>query len=178
MPRSAPGAVTGAPSSGTRPVVGRSRPATMRSSVDLPQPEGPSRQMKSLSATASDVGSSARVGGPPRTPGNVRLTSSRTSRDTPDGSGETPGEQPLVQRLEEIVGHEADDADDHDAEDDLAGVEQRLAVGDHVADAAGGADQLRDDDVGPRPAEHEAQRLGDGRRAGGQQHAPDDAGGP
>src|SRR5690349_22898211 len=115
MPRSAPGPVTGAPSSSTRPVVGVSSPATMRSSVDLPQPEGPSRQMKSLSATVSDVGSSARVGGPPRSPGNVRLTASMSRRDTRSGQG--PGEQLLVQRLEEVVGDEADDADDHDPED-------------------------------------------------------------
>src|SRR5712692_7169237 len=71
---------------------------------------------------------------------------------------EAPGEQPLVQRLEEVVGDQADDADDHDAEDDLARVEQGLAVGDHVADAAGGPDQLGHDDVGPRPAENQTQR--------------------
>ena len=71
IPRSAPGAVTGEPSSTTRPVVGVSRPATMRSSVDLPQPDGPRIVMKSLSSTASVVGCSATVGAPPRTPGNV-----------------------------------------------------------------------------------------------------------
>ena len=76
MPRSAPGPVTGVPSSSTWPGVGRSRPATMRSSVDLPQPEGPRMVMKSLSATASVVGCSASVGVPPRTPGNVRPTPS------------------------------------------------------------------------------------------------------
>src|SRR4051812_26364355 len=141
MPRSAPGPVTGAPSSSTRPVVGVSRPATIRSSVDFPQPDGPSTQMKSLSATASDVGSRARVGGPPRTPGNVRLTASMTRRDTRARSGQAPGEETLVQDLEEVVGHEADDADHDDAEDDLPGVEQCLAVRDHVADAAGRADQ-------------------------------------
>src|SRR5437868_10272447 len=123
MPRSAPGPVTGAPSRSTRPVVGTSSPATMRSSVDLPQPDGPSTQMKSLSATASDVGSSARVGGPPPTPWNVRLTASMTRRDTRARSGQAPGEEALVQRLEEVIGDEADDADHHDAEDDLPGVQ-------------------------------------------------------
>ena len=59
MPRSGPGPVTAAPSSSTRPVVARSRPATMRSSVDFPQPEGPRMVMKSLSATLSETGSSA-----------------------------------------------------------------------------------------------------------------------
>src|SRR5439155_1459638 len=60
MPRSGPGAVTGAPSSITRPVLGESSPATMRSSVDLPQPERPRRQMKSLASTARSVFSGAR----------------------------------------------------------------------------------------------------------------------
>ena len=92
MPRSAPGRVTGAPSSSTRPAVGVSSPATMRSSVDLPQPDGPRMVMKSLSATESDVGSSACVGGPPCTPGNVRETPSTTSLLTASG----PREQLLV----------------------------------------------------------------------------------
>ena len=65
MPRSGPGPVTSAPSSSTRPWVARSRPATMRSSVDLPQPEGPRMVMKSLSATSSVMGCSACVGAAP-----------------------------------------------------------------------------------------------------------------
>src|SRR5262245_51213137 len=157
MPRSAPGPVTGAPSRSTRPVVGWSRPAIRRRRVDLPQPEGPSRQRKSLSATRSEVGSMARVSGPPRTPGKVRLSPSMASVGTREDSGEAPGEQPLVQRLEEIIGHQPYHADDHDAEDDLPRVEEGLAVRDHVPDPARGADELGHDDVRPRPAEHETQ---------------------
>ena len=88
MPRSAPGADTGVPSSMIRPVLGRSRPAMSRSSVDLPQPEGPRMVTKSLSATARLVGSSARVGAPPRTPGKMRETFSISSLLT-RGSRET-----------------------------------------------------------------------------------------
>jgi hypothetical protein len=73
--------------------------------------------------------------------------------------------------LEGEVACQADQADHDDAEDDLVGRQQRLAVGDHVADAAGGADQLGHDDVGPGPAEHHAQGLGDLRARTGQQHA-------
>src|SRR5438093_12268149 len=115
MPRSAPGPVTGAPSSSTRPVVGTSSPATMRSSVDLPQPDGPSTPMKSLSATASEVGSSARVGGPPRTPWKIRLTASMTRRDPRARPGQAPGEKPLVKRLEQVTGDEPDDPIPDDA---------------------------------------------------------------
>src|SRR5215831_5439732 len=133
MPRSAPGPVTGAPSRRTRPVVGWSRPAIRRRSVDLPQPEGPRRQRKSLSAT--------RVGDPPRTPGKVRLSPSMASVGTRENSVEAPGEQPVVQRLEEIIGYQAHHADDHDAEDDLPCVEEGLTVRDHVPDPARGANE-------------------------------------
>ena len=69
MPRSGPGPVTGLPSSVIAPVDGWSRPAMSRSSVDLPQPDGPRMVTRSLSAIVRSVGSSARVGAPPRTPG-------------------------------------------------------------------------------------------------------------
>src|SRR5438874_1008460 len=71
MPRSGPGLATGWLSSSTRPVVGVSSPATMRSSVDLPQPDGPRMAMKSLSSTLRSVRLSASVGGPPCTPGGA-----------------------------------------------------------------------------------------------------------
>src|SRR5262252_6376720 len=178
MPRSAPGPVTSVPSRRTRPVVGWSSPAIMRRSVDLPQPEGPGGQRKSLSATRSEVGSLARVGGPPRTPGKVRLSPSMASVGTREDSGEAPGEQPVIQRLEEIIGDQPHHADDHDAEDDLARVEESLAVRDHVPDPARGADELGHDDVGPCPAEHETQRLRDVGRTRGQEHAAHDSARP
>src|SRR5262249_1010478 len=80
IPRSAPGRVTGSPSSRTRPSLARSRPATIRSKVDLPQPDGPKMAMKSLSATHSERGSRARDDPlPPRTAGKVRVTPSMMS---------------------------------------------------------------------------------------------------
>src|SRR5690606_22628281 len=86
-----------------------------------------------------------------------------------------PGKEALVGLLEQEVGDQADQSDDEDAEDHLPGIEQALAVHDHVADAALGTDQLGDDDIGPGPAEHEAQDLGNLRRGAGQQHAQHDA---
>src|SRR5439155_821431 len=115
----------GAPSSTTRPDVGASSPATIRNSVDLPQPDGPRIEMKSLSVTVSVVGSSATVGAWPRPPEKVRLTAAITSLLI---SGEAPEKQSQVRPLEVKLGHEPDHADHDDAEDDLAGVEQRLAV--------------------------------------------------
>src|SRR5207302_8357207 len=65
-------------------------------------------------------------------------------------------EQALVRPLEGEIGHEPDHADHDDAEDDLAGIEQRLAVGDHVPDPARRADELGDDHIRPCPSEHQA----------------------
>src|SRR5438105_9776316 len=115
--------------------------------------------MKSLSATESVTGSSASVGGPPRTPANVRATPSIRSllRDAPRVSGERPRIERVVRPFEQEIRDQSDDADHDDAEDDLAGVEKRLAVGDHVADTARCADQLGDDHVRPRPTEHQTQ---------------------
>jgi len=58
----------------TRPLVGRSSPAMMRSSVDFPQPDGPRMVTKSLLPTLRLVGSSARVGALPWRAGKVRET--------------------------------------------------------------------------------------------------------
>src|SRR6476661_1096187 len=147
MPRSGPGRVTAWPSSSTRPVLGCDRPATMRNRVDLPQPDGPRMVMKSLSATSSSTGSRARTGGPPWTPGKTRDTP--WMRSLLMSLRRVPGEEALVERLEQEVRNQTDQADDEDAEDHLPRVEQALRVHDHVADAAGRTDQLGDDDVGP-----------------------------
>ena len=48
MPRSRPGPAIALPSSMSEPAPGSSSPATMRRTVDLPQPEGPSRAQSSL----------------------------------------------------------------------------------------------------------------------------------
>ncbi len=47
MPRSGAGPGIGLPHISASPAVGCSKPATMRSSVDLPQPEAPIRQTNS-----------------------------------------------------------------------------------------------------------------------------------
>src|SRR5205085_10151178 len=61
MPRAAGGrAVTSRPPMQTVPEVGASRPAMMRSVVDLPQPEGPSSTQNEPASTSNEMPSSAR----------------------------------------------------------------------------------------------------------------------
>src|SRR6266404_7150261 len=58
-PRSEPGPVIVLPSSVARPVVGVSKPATILSSVLLPQPDGPTMVINSPAPTAMSMGLSA-----------------------------------------------------------------------------------------------------------------------
>ena len=112
---------------------GASSPATMRSSVDLPQPEGPRMVTKSLSATARSVGSqrqrrrAAAHAGEDAADALDRRAARRlrTPRDRAAGSAHLNARsdtRPITPMHE-------------DAEDHLPGVEQPLAVHDHVADA-------------------------------------------
>ena len=164
MPRSAPGRATGWPSSST----GRWSAVQARDDAEqgrLAAARRPEDADEVVVCTARSVGSSARVGAPSRTPGNVRGDASAMRLGMLSATG--PREQPRFAHLNSRSESRPMTPMHDDAEDDLAGVEQRLAVGDHVADAARRADQLGDDHVGPGPAEHEAQRLGDLRRGAG-----------
>ncbi len=64
MPRSRPGPVTRASSSQMAPSVGSSSPATSRSRLVLPQPDGPTMTENSWSPTSSEMFSSAVTGAP------------------------------------------------------------------------------------------------------------------
>ena len=66
--------VTSRPPMATRPALVPSRPAMMRRSVDLPQPEGPTKTANSPSATSRDTSDSA-AWAPKRFPTPRRLTS-------------------------------------------------------------------------------------------------------
>jgi hypothetical protein len=75
------GPATSTPSMATRPAAGRSRPATTRRSVDLPEPDGPTSETISPAATASDTLSSAA-----RAPKRTDTPESETDR--PEGTVE------------------------------------------------------------------------------------------
>lgn len=63
-PRSVPGPSTGLPSTLTEPSVGSRKPASRRSSVDLPQPEGPTRHTISPSPKRRVISRSASTSDP------------------------------------------------------------------------------------------------------------------
>ena len=75
MPRRRSGGPTGFDSSRTSPEVGVSSPPTMRMSVVLPQPEGPTNTTNSLRATSSVNG--AMTSSRPEFVANDLVTSSK-----------------------------------------------------------------------------------------------------
>src|ERR1700680_1044814 len=77
MPRSGAGPATGRPPTVTEPSSEASAPATMRSRVDFPQPDGPSRQTSSPGATRRLIPESATARRPARR--NVLPTDSITT---------------------------------------------------------------------------------------------------
>src|SRR4051812_20906268 len=126
MPRSGPGPGTGLPHISSAPSLAVSKPPTIRSSVDLPQPEGPIRQMNSPFSIRSEASASAVIASAPKA---KRLVTCWTSRigsmvTARGGTAErssmlrAPAQQPPSQHLHHLVGDEAEQADGHHAGDD------------------------------------------------------------
>src|SRR5215472_680614 len=117
------------------PEVGVLRPATRRRRLDLPQPEGPTMTANSCSLTSREMPSSAITAG-------AFLCSKRSttlsiwSFVTRRGAGRLgilrPGQEPIAQRLEELIGNEAQEPDHHDAQEDLIGEKPAHRVEDEV----------------------------------------------
>src|SRR5262245_33100047 len=114
MPRSLPGPMIALPWVVTSPVVGSSKPAMMRSSVDLPQPEAPIRQTNSPLSMARSMRASASIS---PSPTGKRLVTPRTaSRGRLPPSRmmlRAPAQHPVADHHDDAVGDEAAHAD-HD----------------------------------------------------------------
>src|SRR5580658_7216780 len=115
MPRSGPGPTTGRPSTVTAPSDAVSKPAMMRSKVDLPQPEAPMRQMNWPRSMARVIGLSATTVSPPT---SKRLVTPTTSSMAGSAMLRTPAQQAVVEHHHQPVGEEAGEADDDHAGDD------------------------------------------------------------
>src|ERR1700743_456422 len=119
MPRLGPGPEIGMPHIRLSPLVACSKPAAMRSSVDLPQPEAPIRQMNSPLRTRKFAPRSASIEPPPCayifpaffiSPMGIDLSAMRRA----------PGEQTAADPHHELARQEAEEADhDHAGYHDL-----------------------------------------------------------
>src|SRR5437870_2604572 len=147
-PRSGPGPVIGVASTSTRPRVGGRKPATMLSSVDFPQPDGPSRHRSSPAWTSRLMSTSAGVGRPGRTPCG-RPRPERAPRRHPPGSsrGRTlPPEPATAEADDESVARVAEEPQHNRGAEHLVHEEEVPPVVDEVAEPLFGADELGDDD--------------------------------
>src|SRR2546426_429455 len=173
------GPSTGAPFAHTWPRVGRSKPATMLRSVDLPQPEGPRIAANSLGATAKSIARTASTRRPPLTNSFQTSRSSAARRGAARGRrGEDDlaenrrlagAQHPRGAQQEEIrIAHAVRRVHDDRIEGTQADEEERAGVVDpEDGDGEGeprrdghGAEELdRGVDQGrrePVPADHEA----------------------
>src|SRR5262249_55289786 len=129
MPRSLAGPAIGLPRTVTAPVVGSSKPATIRNRVDLPQPEAPLRHTNSpwlrrRSRRASASISSSPTGKRLVTP----LSASRAGRARSAMVLRAPGEETVADQHDDPVGDEAAGPDHDHAGDDEVGARERPAV--------------------------------------------------
>src|SRR5262249_43595986 len=146
MPRSLPGPVIGLPSEATLPVVGSSKPATMRSSVDLPQPDAPIRQTNCPESIATSTGASASISSSPTA---KRLVTPRIANGVRRMSAmvlRAPAQHAVGDHHDDAVGDEAHGADHHHAGDDEIGARQGAAVHDDRAETGRHAGHLADHD--------------------------------
>src|SRR5579872_6920541 len=149
MPRSLPGPVTAFPSIETVPVVGSSNPATMRSSVDFPQPDAPIRHANSPLGITRSTGASASTSSSPT---GKRLVTPRTVRISCRPLFtvlRAPAQQAIADRNDDAVGDKTAGADDHHAGDNKVRARQRAAVHHHRAQARGHAGHFANHDQDP-----------------------------
>src|SRR5215469_463860 len=156
------------------PEVGVLRPATRRSRLDLPQPEGPTMTANSCSLTSSEMPSSAMTAGAlfcSKRSTTFSMRSFVIVRATRRSGILRPGQEPIAQHLEELIGGEAEESDHHDAQEDLLGEETAHRIEDEISEPLVAGDELGHHEIGPGPAEGDAERIHDARHGGGNEHA-------
>src|SRR5262245_39568965 len=163
MPRFGAGPSTGMPHMSASPRVACSKPATMRSSVDFPQPEAPMRQMNSPLRTLRLTSRSASMRWPCSS--NCLLTPlmSMIGRPLSPMVG-APAQQPAAEQHHQPVGDEAGHADDDHPRDDDLGARELARLHDDGAEAGLHAGHLAYHDDHPGEAETEPQPGEDGRK--------------
>src|SRR5471030_2268606 len=162
MPRLGSGPSIGLPHISAWPDEGWSKPAMMRSRVDLPQPDAPIRQMNSPLAMVRLASESAWI------VCCCRRNSLETWLISIMGDSAmmvgTPAQQAVADRHDDAVGDIARHADhDHTADHQL-GARQRAAVHDHRAQPFRHAGHLADHDHEPGETEAKTQAGEDRRR--------------
>src|SRR5471030_2909252 len=129
------------------PLSGATSSAMMLRTVDLPQPDGPTRQQNSPSAAVNETSSSAtkRCASRstkllPRRSTTIPLTASRC------GGGAPAHEAALDRQEDDVFQHEHDQRESQCPGQHVGHRIAREGAVDHISDAARQAEQLREDD--------------------------------
>src|SRR5207245_267335 len=166
--RAGSGWTTRLPKARISPALGRVNPAMAFRSVDLPQPEGPSRQTNSPAATSRSMRSSA----------TIAPNSLRTPRTSRAASGmlepAVPAQEGVIDPRHHRVDGEADHADGDHAGEDLVAPEVLARLQDPVPEAAVDGDHLRDDHHDERHSDADPHPGEDRRHRSGKKHAPEE----
>src|SRR4051794_39606373 len=183
MPRSGPGPGTGLPHISSTPSVAVSKPPTMRSSVDLPQPEGPIRQMNSPFSIRSEASDSAVMASVPKAKRLVTCLTSRMGSMVPARAGSAaerssmlraPAQQPAPKHLHQLVGDKAEQTDRHHAGDDDLGAGELPRLHDDGAEPGLHAGHLAHHDHHPGKTQAQPKPGEDRGQRGRQDHLPED----
>src|SRR5690242_2021631 len=177
MPRSLPGPVIGLPYIATLPVVGSSKPAMIRSSVDFTHPEAPIMHTNSPFGFVRSISASASSSPSPTekrfvTPRMVRMSRFLLSLTVL----RAPPQQAVADRDDDPVGDESARANDDHAGDHEIGARQRAAVHHHGAEAGGNAGHFADHDQYPGKSVRDPQPAEDGGLGSRQHDLPEHAG--
>src|ERR1700722_6205036 len=176
MPRSLPGPVTGLPSIATSPVVGSSKPAMIRSSVDFPQPEAPIMQTNSPFGIARSTGANASTSSSPTAKRLVTPWMVRVSVWPLLTVLRAPAQEMIADRHNDAVGDKAAGADHDHACNHEIGARQRAAIHHHRAEAGRNTGHFADHDQDPGKAMRDPQATEDRGQRGRQYDLPEHAG--
>src|SRR6266545_507252 len=153
MPRSLPGPVMILPWVATSPVVGSSKPAMIRSSVDLPQPKAPIKQTNSPLSMPRSMRASASISPSPTRKRLVTPRNANRFRFMPSRMVlRAPAQHPVADHHDDPVGDESAHADHDHAGHHKVGARERAAVHDHRAEPGRNAGHLADHDQDPGEA--------------------------
>src|SRR5262245_53645357 len=155
MPRLGAGPLIGMPHIRASPRVACSKPAMMRRSVDLPQPDAPMRQMNSPLRTERLTSRSASM----RWPWSSNCLWTPLISMMGEGSGmvRAPAQQPAAEERDQAVGDESGDADHRHAGDDDLGARELARLHDNGAEAGLHAGHLAHHDHHPGEAQAQPQ---------------------
>src|SRR5262245_1792530 len=146
MPRSLPGPVIALPCTETSPLLGSSKPATMRSKVDLPQPEAPIRQTNWPSSIVTSMRPSASISPSPTAKRLLTPRMAICGRGALAMMLRAPAQHAVADGDDDTVGNEAAHADHDHPGDHQVGARERAAIHDHRAEPGRHAGHLADHD--------------------------------